>query len=639
MSETARLLVVEDESIVAMDLADTLRQLHYEVVGVVSSGEAAVSTATVAQPDLILMDVRLRGDMNGIEAAQLIRSNLQIPVVFLTAHGDAATLARTALAAPYGYLVKPVDHRELQRAIEIALGRRREERAERERAADALWESEERFQLLVDAVQDYALMLVDLDGRIVSWNSGATRMTGWQPEEVTGLSISILRLPEERAPEILRGELDRATKLGRDELEGWRVRKDGSTFWAHAIRTAVVDRSGRLRGIASITRDMTEKRALEAQLHAAQKLESLGELAGGIAHDFNNMLMVIMARVELLQRMLGSVQPAQHYLDDIRAAATRNRDLTQQLVAAARKQILQPQALLLSDTVESTMKLLAPTLGENILKLLDLDAPLWSVYADPGKLNQVVMNLALNARDAMPGGGRLTIEARNLRADETYARQHPAVRRGDYVQLIVSDNGIGIPPNVREHIFDPFFSTKSTGTGLGLAVVRGIIEQTGGHIWVYSEVGEGTTFKILLPRHAGDAERAQDQPEPLPLYGHETILLVEDEQLLRAVVKDTLEEHGYRVLEAAAAAEALAISRGFPDTIDLLLTDVIMPEVTGPALAEILLKERPRMRVIFTSGYTDDVIVHHGVLDPGVRFLEKPATTNTLLRAVTEALS
>jgi CheY-like chemotaxis protein len=295
--------------------------------------------------------------------------------------------------------------------------------------------------------------------------------------------------------------------------------------------------------------------------------------------------------------------------------------------------------LLVSDAVESTMKLLAPTIGENVAIRIDLDTPLWSVYADPGTLNQVVMNLALNARDAMPGGGRLTIEARNLRADETYTRQHPSVRSGDYVQLIVSDDGIGIPPDIREHIFDPFFSTKSTGTGLGLAVVRGIIEQTGGHIWVYSEVGEGTTFKILLPRHAGVAERSRDLPEPLPLRGHDTVLLVEDEQLLRAVVKDTLEEHGYRVLEAAAAAEALRISRAFPGTIALLLTDVIMPEVTGPALAEILLKERPQLRVIFSSGYTDDVIVHHGVLQPGVRFLEKPATTNTLLRAVSEALA
>jgi len=333
------------------------------------------------------------------------------------------------------------------------------------------------------------------------------------------------------------------------------------------------------------------------------------------------------------------VQPAQRYLDDIRAAATRNRDLTQQLVAAARKQILQPQVLLVSDTVESTMKLLAPTLGENVAIRVDLDAALWNVYADPGKLNQVVMNLALNARDAMPGGGRLTIEARNLRVDETYARQHPAVRRGDYVQLIVSDNGTGISPEVREHIFDPFFTTKSTGTGLGLAVVRGIIEQTGGCIWVYSEIGEGTTFKVLLPRHAGAAERSLDEPESLPLHGHDTVLLVEDEHLLRAVVKDTLEEHGYRVLEAAAAAEALSISRSFPGTIALLLTDVIMPDVSGPALAETLLQERPELRVIFTSGYTDDVIVHHGVLDPGVRFLEKPATTNTLLRAVSEALS
>ena len=338
--------------------------------------------------------------------------------------------------------------------------------------------------------------------------------------------------------------------------------------------------------------------------------------------------------------MLGNVQPAQRYLDDIRAAAVRNRDLTQQLLAAARKQILQPQVLLVSEVVESTMRLLAPTLGENILIRIDLDTPLWSVYADPGKLNQVVLNLALNARDAMPHGGHLTIEARNFRADELYVRQGTGVRPGEYVQLIVSDNGGGIPPDIREQIFDPFFTTKGTGTGLGLAVVRGIVEQTGGHIWVYSEVGEGTTFKILLPRHAGRGERIRDdQPQPLVHRGHETILLVEDEQLLLTVVRETLEEHGYRVLEAHSADAALAISRAYEGEIHLLLTDVIMPETTGRVLAETLVPERPNLRVVFMSGYTDNAIVHHGMLDPGVRFLEKPATTNTLLRVVTKALA
>lgn len=639
MPDRARLLIVEDESIVAMDLADTLGQLQYHVVGIASSGEAAVKTATDERPDLILMDIRLRGEMNGIEAAMAIRANLDIPVIFLTAHGDPATLVRTAAAAPYGYLVKPVDHRELERAIEIALIRRHDELAHRELVDQSLWESEERFKLLVDAVQDYALILIDPEGRIASWNSGAARMTGWLSDEVIGQPLSIYYPAEERDPDVLQRNFAAVREHGRDETEGWRVRKDGTQFWAHIIRTRVVGRDGRLKGFASIVRDLTEKRALETQLHAAQKLESLGELAGGIAHDFNNMLMVVMARVELLQRMLGGVQPAQRYLDDIRAAAYRNRDLTQQLVAAARKQILQPKVLAVGDVVESTMKLLAPTIGENISIRVDLDTPLWNVYADPGQLNQVVLNLALNARDAMPEGGRLTIEARNLRTDDLYVRQHPNVRRGEYVQLIVSDSGVGIAADVRARIFEPFFSTKATGTGLGLAVVRGIIEQTGGYIWVYSEMGEGTTFRILLPRHTAAAQEREAVPEIAPRRGHETVLLVEDEQLLRTVVRETLEEHGYHVLEARLPKDALTISRGYKGEIHLLLTDVVMPEMTGPELAATLLGERPHLRVVFTSGYTDNAIVHHGVLDPGVHFLEKPATTNTLLRAVAEALT
>ncbi|HEY3053631.1 MAG TPA: response regulator [Thermoanaerobaculia bacterium] len=635
----ARIVVVEDEAIVAMDIAAGLRRLGYEVVGLADNGPAAIAMAGQTRPDLVLMDIRLNGPMDGIEAARIIRQQLSVAIVFLTAHGDSATVERTKLAAPHGYLVKPFDEQVLHRVIEVALRRHAVDKAERERNDEALWQSEERFRLLVDAVQDYAIILIDKTGRIVSWNSGAERMTGYTAEEAIGKSISMYYAAEDR--DAVEHELAAVRQSGHMELEGWRVRKDGSRFWAQTSRTPVVDRSGEIRGFAAVIRDVTEHRALEAQLLQAEKLNSLGKLAGGIAHDFNNMLMVIFSRVDVLSRLLGTLEPHHRYLEDIRAAAAKSRDLTQQLLAAARRQVLHPQVTDVNEVVRSTMQLLTHSLGEDVKVRTELQKSLWNIYADPGKLHQVLLNLAINAREAMPEGGILIVETRNFRADASFVRQHPQLREGEHVSLIVSDNGHGIPAEIRDRIYDPFFSSKPGGTGLGLAVVRGIVEQTGGQIWLYSEVGQGTTFKIFFPRYQAPREEpaAIAEPELPPDRGSETILLVEDEQLLRSIIRETLEAHGYRVLEARDATEAIALSREYRERIHLLLTDVIMPGMNGPSMAERIGSERKEMRVIYMSGYTDNVVVDRGVLESGVRFLEKPATTNVLLRTVREALS
>jgi PAS domain S-box-containing protein len=628
-----RVLVVEDETIVAMDLAATLRRLGYTVAAVVASGEAAVEIAPEVKPDVVLMDVRLQGAMDGIEAARLIHERHDIPIVFLTAHADIDTVERSKSSAPYGYLIKPFDDRDLPRAIDLALQRRRDEKAKAELVQDALWDSEERFRLIVDSLNMFGFSIIDLSGVIVSWSKGAEEITGFKANEVIGRPLTAMIPEESRTDAMFAEEMQRLTAGELIEFEAWRVRKDGSRYLVHIFRRAIRDRAGRVRGIASIARDITEQRALEEHVREAEKLENLGKLAGGIAHDFNNMLMVIFSRTELLLRMNGDTEPQRRYLVDIKNAANKNRDLTQQILAAARKQVLKPQATNLNDVVSSTMQLLRASIGEDISIRSDLQGDLWQVFADAGKLHQVLMNLTLNARDAMPRGGALTIETRNYRASDAYARLHPQIPEGDYVVLLVSDNGEGMSPDTREHIFDPFFTTKSTGTGLGLAVVRGIVEQTGGRIWVYSEPGQGTAFKIFFPRHlargAAGAEAAA--PEELPLIGgHETILLVEDEQLLRTIIRETLVEYGYHVIEAATPAEALRLS-ATAGTIDLLLTDVIMPGMNGRDLADRLLSAYPTMNVVFMSGYTDEAVVHQGVLDPGVRFLEKPAPTSVLL--------
>ena len=635
----ARILVVEDETIVAMDLAATLRRMGHEVVGTVGTGSAAIDLARSRTPDLILMDVRLKGPMDGIEAAATIQRQRSTAIVFLTAHADIETVERSKAAAPHGYLVKPFDEHALHRVIQVALHRATVERTARDEALRALWRSEERFRLVVGAVKDYAIFALDLDGRIASWNPGAEKTTGYTEEEVIGQPFAILRPPEQRADESIEAIFAEIREKGSVEWDDAAMKKDGTPYLAHIYGTTMMDHDGTLVGYVTVTRDVTQERNLEAQLVQTQRFESLARLAGGVAHDFNNMLMVIFARCDILLRSLTSEKERQ-YIRDIRLAATKNRDLTQQLLAAARQQVLEPQIVNLNDVVRSALQLLAPTLGEDIDIEERLHEPLWSVNADPNKLHQVLMNLAINARDAMPGGGTLTIETRNVEVDASYARQHVGLSDGNYVLLAVSDSGSGIPNEIRDRIFDPFFTTKDPGrgTGLGLAVVRGIVEQTGGRIWVYSEEMRGTSFKIFLPRHGGAVKREAVAEEALPQRGTETILLVEDEELLRGVVREALEDAGYVVLEARTPDEALAISRGYQGTIDLLLTDVIMPRMTGKDLAARIARERRDMHVIFMSGYTNQTIMNHTDLPAGVRYLEKPIASGALLRTVRAAL-
>ena len=632
-----RILVVEDETIVAMDIVATLRRLGYEVVGMVGTGSAAIESAQTLQPDAILMDIRLKGSMDGIQAATTIHQSQQTPIIFLTAHADPDTLERSKGASPYGYLVKPFDEPTLHRVLEIALHRAATERNARETTLDELWQSEERLRLLVNAVKDQALFIVDPELRIVTWNPGAERMNGFTAVEVLGKPLAMLRAPE--ATEPLEAIFERARREGGAEGDDIGLRKDGTRYQPHFYIAPMLDRKGQLLGYVNITRDDTRQRSIEAQLSEAQRFEALGHLAGGIAHDFNNMLMVIFGRCDILLRSLTS-ETHRRYVNDIRIAATKNRELTQQLLAAARQQVLAPRVVNINEAVSAAIRLLSPTLGEHITIQQELYEPLWNAHADPGKLHQVVVNLAINARDAMPEGGTLTIESRNIHVDRGYSRQHIGLAEGDYVALMISDTGTGIPNEIRSRIYDPFFTTKEAGrgTGLGLAVVRGIIEQTGGHIWMYSEMGIGTTFRIFLPRYAAHETPEAAVEEPSAPYGKETILLVEDEELLRSVLREAMEEHGYRVLEAATPADALTLSANFPETIDLLLTDIVMPGLNGKELAERLILERPSLRIVFMSGYTNSALKNTSELPPTVHYVEKPVPTTVLLQMIRGAL-
>ncbi len=388
--------------------------------------------------------------------------------------------------------------------------------------------------------------------------------------------------------------------------------------------------------------DVTERRALEQQLRQAQKMEAIGRLAGGIAHDFNNLLMVISGYSEFLLERVGADPEMRGHTREIANAAERATSLTRQLLAFSRKQMLDPKIVDLNSVVAENVKMLTRLIGEDIDLVMVPGPDIGAVKADPGQIEQVIMNLAVNARDAMPKGGKLTIETANVTLDANYARFHAPVKPGDYVMLAISDTGMGMDAETQAHIFEPFYTTKGLkGTGLGLSTVYGIVKQSEGYIWLYSETGKGTSFKIYLPRFSATGEALATQPalaQEQPSKGHETILLVEDEENLRRLARQSLENQGYNVIDAPDGASAIKISQAHPGPIHLLLTDVIMPGMNGRELANRLSPTRPEMRILYMSGYTENHIGHNGTLDEGITLLQKPFTLSALRSKVREML-
>ncbi len=783
-----RILVVDDEIIIAREVEARLNSMGYVVPGIASSGEEAVRLAAEYKPDLILMDIVIKGDMDGIEAAEAIRREFHVPVIYVTAYTDEKTLERARLTEPFAYLVKPFSERELKANIEMALYKHRME---------ARLRKVERW--LTEAVDEmtHAVIAADCEGRVTFFNQGAEAITAWKREEALGRSVhEVFRLisrssgvpvelqtaaegplvyfsedtalldrsetavPVENTTTVLRDNDDRpvgTVSVFRDPtgtrygsiaalnadislavsqsltLQGmlqmcaesvaqrlhapfarvWTLDTKGTTLvlqasaglythldrehsmipvgesaigriasrqephltndvlndpdmsdreWARregmvafAGYPLVVDERllgvmavfsrtelpvSTLAALETIAHNLSvgvERKRLEEQLRQSQKGEALGQLAAGVAHDFNNLLTIVASCSDMLLTSECVNPEDKALIREIEQAGTRAASLTRQLLAFSRKQVVEPTVLRLNDVVGNIERMLHRLIGEDIALSTQLDPKLKPIIADVGQIEQVVLNLALNSRDAMEMGGQLTIETGNVVLDRDYTQARPELATGNYVMIAVSDTGCGMSPEVLDRVFEPYFTTKEPGkgTGLGLATVFGIVKQWGGHISAYSERGVGTTFKVYFPEGTGEqtASAAESQGLDLP-RGDETILVVEDDEAVRSLTCRVLRMCGYTVLEAGSGMMALGVTQKHKGPIDLLLTDVVMPNMGGRSLAKRIAKARPACQVLYVSGYTDDTVVRHGILRAHSSFLQKPFTPRALAEKV-----
>ena len=506
------------------------------------------------------------------------------------------------------------------------------------RKSRELADYQRRLALIVDSSQD-AIIGKNLDGIVTHWNKGAQEIYGYSAQEMIGRHISTLA-PEDKADEIT--EILRRIRNGErvGYFESVRVTKDKRKLNMSISVSPIYDSDGKVVGASTIARNITAQKKTEEQLRQSQKMEAIGRLAGGVAHDFNNLLGIVTACSELLRRKLPDAEGIE-YLENIREAAKRGAALTRQLLAFSRRQPVQRQLLDLNERLKEVRKLLVPLMGDDV-DIVQLSKPGNAIIeADPGQIDQVVLNLAVNARDAMPRGGKLILETGVFDFDKAFAHEHPGMSAGPYVMLAISDNGIGMEEATRSRIFEPFFTTKETGkgTGLGLATVYGIVKQNGGHIWVYSELGHGTTFKIYLPsaekKLIPGLEKAEDVLPPR--REGVTVLVVEDDSVMRRLTRKMLEEHGYQVVEAEDGNAALAAIASAEGKVDLTLTDVVMKGMTGPDLVLKLIEFYPQMKVVYMSGYTGELVTNQR--GNGMRLLEKPFTRASLLQTLDRALN
>ena len=521
---------------------------------------------------------------------------------------------------------------------------------ERKFAQQSLAERDRRYGQLIEAVTDYAIFQLDANGLVSSWNPGAEKIKGYKAEEIIGRHFGCFYTAEDQKAGMPDKVLDTAKREGRYEAEAWRVRKDGSRLFASVVVDPIRDEGGEVIGFAKVTRDITEKHEVQnalkeaqEQLAASQKMEAVGQLSGGIAHDFNNLMMIVLGNLDTLKRHSSGLAPnIERNLNNAIRGAQRAASLTSRLLAFSRRQPLDPKPLDVNKFLSGSAEFLQRSLGELISIEVVGAAGLWEIEVDTNQLETALLNVAINSRDAMPNGGKLTIEAANTYLDAAYCQTIPELSPGQFVVICISDTGEGMDRDTVSHAFEPFFTTKEVGhgTGLGLSQVYGFVKQSGGHIKIYSEVGQGTTVKLYFPRFVGEFPDEEIEAAEILAQGEqgETILLVEDDKEVRAYLSDVMRGLQYRVLSAANASVAIKLLAQDQLRIDVLLTDIVMPGMNGRELGEKAIQTRPRLKVLYMTGYSRSAVVHHGRVDHGIDLLQKPISTQVLASRLRDAL-
>jgi two-component system, cell cycle sensor histidine kinase and response regulator CckA len=641
MSTTIRILIVEDQptdaELVEIEIRKALDSCQFKRV---ETQDQFVTALDSFKPDLIIADYRMP-QFDGLTALKIAIERVPFtPVIIITGAINEDTAVECMKAGAANYVIKE----QLKRLSQAVLHALEEKRVLRERywAERALRESEERYRTLVHTLPD-ALTLADWDGNIIYESPSSVKFYGYDSEnEAFGRNVLDWIHPDYRTKAL--GAIETLRTGGNIRGEEFVFfKKDGSTVWGELSASSIRDDLGKVTGFLALVRDISErKRAsaeraqLQSQLLQSQKMDSIGRLAGGVAHDFNNMLSVILGYSELIQAQLDAQDPVRGDVEQIEKAGRRAKDITQQLLAFSRKQIIEPTLIDLNELIGSIQKSLARLIGEDVDLQFSPGDSLHRIKFDHSQLDQILINLVANARDAMPQGGQLKIDTSNIRLDEAFCREHLGFTPGDYVLLTIADSGIGMDRETLSHAFEPFFTTKAIGkgTGLGLATVYGIVVQGGGLIEADSEPGQGTVFKIYFPRIKEETVHSDDGDESPIGTGSGSILVVEDDKLVRNMTVAMLESVGYSVHAAESPLDALEYCEKNGDSIDLLITDVVMPALSGADLRDQIQTMRPGLKVLFISGYAADVIAHHGILDEGVNLIRKPFSMSDLAKTV-----
>ncbi len=636
-----RILIVEDDPIIVMDMDDRLRNLGYQVCGDAATGVAAVDMAMSLRPDLVLMDIRLQGAMDGVEAAAHIRARLDVPVVYITAYADPHTLSRARITEPYGYVIKPFTERELHTAVDIALYKHQMERRLRER--------ERWLAATLNSIGDAVLATTDA-GLVLLLNPQAEALTGWQQAEAVGRGVgevlAILDEPSHTRPE---HPAHRALRLGvpMELADVLLVARDGRELPIEGCTTLIRDERGSMEGAVVVFRDISRRRRedkereeLQSQLFQAQKMEVVGMLAGGIAHDFNNLMTTIVGYASLILSEMVESDPERINVEAIQKAGERAASLTDQILAFSRKQRPEPRLLDLNGVVADLEAMIRRLVGEDVEVISALGSAHYYVKADPSQLEQVIMNLVVNAQQAMPEGGCLTLKTETVKLGAADCAGAAEAYPGAFARLAVSDTGIGIDGETMARIFEPFFSTKGKGTGLGLSIARNIVRQYGGWMEASSVFAGGSTFSVYLPLFGGATEaRAWERRSVPDLRGAgQRILLVEDDDGVRGAVTEMLRLGGYQVVPAVNALDARNIFDRDGGRFDMVLSDVVLPDRDGLQLIDELLQQRPDLPVLVTSGYPDERAQWPLIKERGYGFLRKPFSISELLLAIRAAM-